>query len=182
MKTTKESLEAAPDVVETSYKDVDSVAKSQRMLERIASTEHPECLFCGKSNPIGFKLAFRVMKPGVVRVRFPCGRLFQSYTDTLHGGVTSALLDAAMTNALFSLGIIAVTGELSVRYLCPVDLRCTAEVTARLERNARPLYTLSAELTQDRRRVARASAKFVDKEWATSRPFLLNDRMAPTKK
>jgi acyl-coenzyme A thioesterase PaaI-like protein len=149
----------------------ESKAESQQMLERISAAEHPECLFCGKSNPIGFKLDFRVQKPGTVNAAFQCDHLFQSYAETLHGGVTSALLDAAMTNALFSLGIIAVTGELTVRYLNPVDLDCSAEVIAGLERNAKPLYTLFAELRQSGRIVTRATAKFVDKEWAAVNSF-----------
>jgi acyl-coenzyme A thioesterase PaaI-like protein len=149
-----------------------SVTASQETLDRLAEAEHPECLICGKANPIGFRLAFRVVRPGVVRAAFSRGLLFQSYADTLHGGVTSALLDAAMTNALFSLGVVALTGELTVRYLTPIELTRPAEVLARLERDTRPLYTLSAELRQSGRVSARASAKFIDKAWAASRPLL----------
>ena len=135
-------------------------------MEALQSREHPCCLFCGKENPIGFQLDFRVERPGSARAVLMCGHRFQSYSETLHGGVTSALLDAAMTNALFSLEVVAVTGELTVRFLSPVELGCEAEVFAELVQGSKPLYKLRAELTQAGRPVARATAKFVDKEWA----------------
>lgn len=148
-----------------SQNDVDETAASQEMLDRLREIEHPDCLFCGPSNPIGFKLAFRVIKPGRVRVSLPSGKLFQSYAATLHGGLISALLDAAMTNALFSLGVVAVTGELTVRFIRPTDLKHDLEVVASLEKDDNPLYRLSAELRQSKQIAARASAKFVDKNW-----------------
>lgn len=143
-------------------------AESQRLLERMSAAEHSDCLFCGRMNPIGFKIAFCVVKPGMVRAKFSCGRLFQSYAATLHGGVTSALLDAAMTNALFSLGLAAVTGELTVRYIRQVVLEQEAEVFGVLEKNDHPIFRMTAELHQFGRRVARASARFVDKEWSAA--------------
>ena len=148
--------------------DAVALAAAQASMESLQEAEHPNCLFCGKGNPIGFKLEFRVVKPGAVRAAFPCGARFQSYFETLHGGVTSALLDAAMTNALFSLGVVAVTGELTVRFLRPVALGAEAEVTAGVAAASRPLYNLTAEIAQFGRVVARARAKFVDREWATA--------------
>lgn len=146
-----------------------ALAAAQATMESIQEAEHPGCLFCGKGNPIGFRLDFSVVRPGAVRAAFPCGARFQSYFETLHGGVTSALLDAAMTNALFSLGVVAVTGELTVRFLRPVALGAEAEVTARVEEASRPpLYRLGAEIAQFGRVVARGRAKFVDREWATA--------------
>ncbi len=135
-------------------------------METLQTREHPCCLFCGRGNPIGFKLDFRVDKPGSVRAVLSCGARFQSYGDTLHGGVTSALLDAAMTNALFSLEIVAVTGELTVRFLNPVALGREAEVFAELVGDSKPLYKLRAQVVQDGKPVARATAKFVDRGWA----------------
>jgi len=148
--------------------DAFSVSSAQERLERLQEQEHPLCLFCGKKNPIGFQLDFKVVDRGSVKATFPCGRLFQSYAATLHGGVTSALLDAAMTNCLFSEGIVALTGELTVRYLNPVLLNQEAEVSARLAQPTSPLFRLCAELSQQGRIVAKASAKFVDRSWSAT--------------
>jgi acyl-coenzyme A thioesterase PaaI-like protein len=153
---------------ETARRDPVAVAAAQAAMEALQAQEHPCCLFCGKGNPIGFKLDFRVDKPGSVRAALMCGHRFRSYSNTLHGGVISALLDATMTNALFSLNVVAVTGELTVRFLNPVELGREAEVFAEIVQESRPLYKLRARLTQGGKPVAQATAKFVDREWATS--------------
>jgi uncharacterized protein (TIGR00369 family) len=118
---------------------------------------------CGPANALGLRLRFRVRPDGSVVALFPCREAFRSYPATLHGGVISALLDAAMTNALFSKGVAAVTVELKVRFLAPVTLDRGAVVSAAVERDARPLYHVRAELEQDRKLMARATAKFLDR-------------------
>jgi len=137
---------------------------AQKILEATGSSAHAGCLFCGKENPIGFKLAFRARDDGSVRAEFACERLLQSYPENLHGGVVSALLDAAMTNCLFSMGVVAVTAEMAVRFLAPVRLGPPAEVTAVVTRVRGPLYYLKAELVQDRTLTARAAATFMKRD------------------
>jgi len=134
----------------------------QATLDIVAQSEHERCLICGASNPFGLKLRFRVADDRSVVGLFPCKEGLQSYPETLHGGVISALLDAAMTNALFAIGIVAVTAELSIRFLAPVVLNHGAVVRATVEETSyHPLYNLRAELEQDREIRARATAKFL---------------------
>jgi uncharacterized protein (TIGR00369 family) len=121
-------------------------------------------LFCGKLNPIGFKLAFHARDDGSVHAVFSCERPLQSYPETLHGGVIAALLDSAMTNCLFSRGVVAVTAELTVRFLSPVLIDHPAEVTAFITRARGPLYVLQAELRQGKTLTARAQATFVKRK------------------
>lgn len=135
---------------------------SQAVLEAVRAVEHPRCFVCNPEGPDGLRLRFRVQPGGSVVAFFPCRSLYQSYPETLHGGITSALLDAAMTNALFSIGIVAVTAELTVRFLAPVTLDRGAVVLGTIEKTtSHPLYYVRAELQQDRRTLARASAKFL---------------------
>jgi acyl-coenzyme A thioesterase PaaI-like protein len=98
-----------------------------------------------------------------VHAAFACHPLLQSYPRTLHGGVTAALLDAAMTNCLFSLGIVAVTAELTVRYLTPIDPQDDIELFASRDQCHPPLHRVSAEVKQNGKVVARAKAKFVER-------------------
>lgn len=131
-------------------------------MESTAAAEHPRCLLCGVADPLGLKLEFEVQDDGSVVAVVPCRELLQSYPEMLHGGVISALLDAAMTNVLFSIGIVAVTAELTVRFLAPVSLSRVAVVRASIESSAaHPLYLVRSELEQDARLMARASAKFL---------------------
>ncbi len=138
---------------------------SQTLLDATRVSQHARCLLCSDGGPFGPKVDFHVQEDGSVRGRFACCEAYQSYPGILHGGVISALLDAAMTNCLFATGVAGVTGELVVRFLNPVHLHREAEITAKLERSATPLYHLAAELTQDGEVLARATAKFVDREW-----------------
>jgi uncharacterized protein (TIGR00369 family) len=138
------------------------LSAGQMTLASVSAREHPNCLVCSAANPLGLKLAFEVQRDGSVISALPCDEMLQSYPETLHGGVVSAVLDAAMTNALFSVGVVAVTAELTVRFLAPVSLGRRAAVRGWIERStAHRLHYVRAELDQDGRAVARASAKFV---------------------
>jgi len=139
------------------------VGTSQATLESLCAAEHAECLMCGPANTLGLKLRFRVQPDGSVLAMFACREAFRSYPETLHGGVISALLDAAMTNALFSVGVVGVTAELTVRFLAAVALNRGAVVRASIEKDAHPLFYVRAELEQDRKLMARATAKFLVK-------------------
>jgi acyl-coenzyme A thioesterase PaaI-like protein len=136
---------------------------SQSCLESLGATEHQECLMCGPANPLGLRLRFRVQPDGSVLATFPCREVFRSYPRMLHGGVISALLDAAMTNALFAIGVAGVTAELKVRFLAPVALNRSAVVRSSVRQGAHSLFHVDAELEQDRRLMARAAAKFLVK-------------------
>jgi len=141
---------------------------SQVLLDETRVAHHPRCLLCSAESPFNPKVDFRVQEPGKVHATFMCRRPYQSYPGMLHGGLTSAVLDAAMTNCLFSMGVVAMTAELMVRYLTPVRIECEAEVTASLDRSAMPMYYVSAELSQEGKVCARATAKFIDKERAAT--------------
>jgi acyl-coenzyme A thioesterase PaaI-like protein len=138
---------------------------SQTTLDSLISAQHADCLMCGPANALGMKLKFRVQPDGSVLALFPCRENLRSYPETLHGGVISALLDAAMTNALFALGVVGVTVELTVRFLAPVALNRGALVRGSLEREEHPLYAVRAELEQDGKVMARATARFMVKGW-----------------
>ena len=62
------------------------------------------------------------------------------------------MLDAAMTNVLFSIGIVAVTAELTVRFVAPVSVNRIAVVRAAIERSSsHRLYYVRAEVEQDKK-------------------------------
>jgi acyl-coenzyme A thioesterase PaaI-like protein len=137
-----------------------TVEAAQTRLEATRAAHHRHCLLCGVQNELGLKLDFRVLAGGTVGCDFDCRATLQSYSETLHGGVTSSLLDAAMTNCLFSLGVVAVTAELTVRFVGPVKTERLVQVRATLESHEAPLYFLTAEMKQEGYIVARAKAKF----------------------
>ena len=86
----------------------------------------------------------------------------QGYDGLLHGGMTSTLLDAAMTHCLFARGVQALTAELKVRFISPVCTGQQVMVTADLVGSKRGIYQLEAQVTQGQQVLARASAKFIE--------------------
>jgi acyl-coenzyme A thioesterase PaaI-like protein len=134
---------------------------SQHALDLLRAREHPSCHLCG-AHGSGLRLAFEVQPDGSVAAAVAFPRRLQGYPEVLHGGVTASVLDAAMTNALFSVRIVAVTAELTVRYVAPVNLGVGARVRAWVERvSSHSLCSVRAELEQGGAVVARASAKFL---------------------
>lgn len=133
----------------------------QAALDQARESAHPQCVACGSTH--GARLHFVALEDGTVETAFAGGELYQGYPGFLHGGVIATLLDAAMTNCLFSQGRVAMTAELAVRYHRPVaaDRGCT--VRARLERAWGPLYVLQAELIQDGEMRVSATGKFMEK-------------------
>ena len=80
------------------------------------------CFGCGPGHPIGlrvrcFKTDGGVLSPVLVQ------RQYEGPPGTAHGGIVAAYLDEILAGAVVrATGRIAVTGELTVRYLRPVPL------------------------------------------------------------
>jgi acyl-coenzyme A thioesterase PaaI-like protein len=136
---------------------------SQSKLIAVRDREHHHCFVCDPDNPRGLGLGFRVSGDGNVVADFPGGKIFHGYPYKLHGGLISLLLDGAMTNCLFARGVVAVTAELSVRFLHPALGDRQARVRAWLEKSRPPLYLLRAELSQDGEVLATGSGKFMER-------------------
>ena len=128
-----------------------------------ANNGHTRCLLCGSLNPRSLNLSFQEAGDGVVMTRFEPHKELQGYDGIVHGGVIASLLDAAMTHCLFHRGIQAVTGDLHVRFVQPVDCNASLEIRAWVLSSALPLYRLRAELILDEHIAAWAEAKFVQR-------------------
>ena len=136
---------------------------TQELLENTKIQAHPGCVGCGLDNGHGLALEFSLRTDKGVEAEFQCSRIYQGYPGFLHGGITSLLLDSAMTNCLFAHKITAVTARLIIRFLLPVEINQSAVVRAWIREYEPPLYVLEAELTQKDQILVRASAKFLDR-------------------
>lgn len=82
------------------------------------------CFICGRDNPVGLKLSFDLdLTRHEVRTVFQPDRTHQGWTDRLHGGILSAILDEVMVNAAYLSDMPAVTGEMTIRFRAPLDTR-----------------------------------------------------------
>jgi acyl-coenzyme A thioesterase PaaI-like protein len=132
-------------------------------LQRARDQVHPHCVVCNPANSAGLRTEFTVQADNSVVGEFPGSAVFEGYPGLLHGGVSAALLDGAMTNCLFAHGIEAFTAELTVRYREPVDTRGNITVRASLAESHGRLHLLRAELRQGGRIKATARGKFIEK-------------------
>jgi len=123
---------------------------------------HPGCVVCNPANASGLKIEFQPQSDDSVMGEFLAGSEYEGYPGLLHGGVTAALLDGAMTNCLFAHGIKALTAELKIRFREPVHVQTKTTVCARLTESHGRLHGLRAELRQEGQLKATALGKFIE--------------------
>jgi len=106
------------------------------------------CFACGKRNRDGLHLEFEATDDGVATsIVFP--KKFQGYRDVVHGGLVSTILDEAMVTLLNEMGLLAVTAELTVRFVSPVPVGRRVDVAAHLSGHRGRIYALTATATLD---------------------------------
>ena len=81
-------------------------------------TDDQMCFACGKKNPIGLKLDYKI-DGKTFTAPFTPKKEHQGYANIVHGGIISALLDEAMVNLAFRTGLNAVTAHFEVDFKKP---------------------------------------------------------------
>ncbi len=118
------------------------------------------CFACGKRNPDGLHLEFTETPDGL-STTIAFDERFQGYRDIVHGGLVSTVLDEAMVTLLNRTGVLALTAELTIRFLAPVRIGEPITFTARLLGSRRNVHRVAAEATRDGETVARSEARFM---------------------
>jgi uncharacterized protein (TIGR00369 family) len=143
---------------------VKPIKPSLPQLKAVRAAEHAQCVVCSSHNPLGLGIEFILADDGSIQGYFSGSHIFTGYPGLLHGGVIAALLDGAMTNCLFAHGLVAVTAELKVRYRHPVKADKPVVIRAWTQKSLPPLHLLQAELQQNGRIKATATAKFMERQ------------------
>jgi len=142
-----------------------NMARPENDADRFQSTRaraHPHCVVCSPANPLGLGQKFVLQSDWSVEGTFLANKSLEGYPGLLHGGVTAALLDGAMTNCLFARGIHAVTAELKIRYRGRVTVKDKIVARASLQETHGRLLLLRSELWQGNAVKAIAFGKFVE--------------------
>jgi uncharacterized protein (TIGR00369 family) len=119
------------------------------------------CFVCEPTNPRGLQVPFfHDAEAGVVFATFELPPEFSGAPTLVHGGVTLALIDEAMSWATIALGgKFAYTGELSARFQWPVRLGRPYRIEAKLvDRAERRMTTEAAVLDAKDRPCVTATA------------------------
>jgi len=133
--------------------------------ETITLSPNPvnKCFGCGGANPGGMKLTFEQDNVNRRIVgRFVLGERYQGGGGMGHGGIIAVLLDEAMGKVCRFREVKAVTAELTVEYLKPVNVQQEIIVEGReTEQKGRNIF-MSAEIRDTAGTVlARGKARFV---------------------
>ena len=128
----------------------------------VPKEEYTWCFACGKENPIGLKLEFRVDENGCYTTFVP-RREHQSYDGRMHGGLISTLLDETMGNYVHLYEKkIAYTAKMEVRFRQPVFIGDEIQVVARVKKRKGRLIEMTGQiLNKDGSIAAEAEAKMI---------------------
>ena len=121
------------------------------------------CFACGKDNPEGMHLKFHYVAR---RKRFVCqfrlGRRFTGPPAHAHGGVIATILDEAMGKVNKLRHVVAVTSEMTVKFIKPVPLYKPLRVESREVRVEGRRHINMAEILNRKNEVlARSQGLFI---------------------
>jgi uncharacterized protein (TIGR00369 family) len=92
------------------------------------------CFVCGDKNPRGLKVKFQVdREKQSIHTIFTVAPTYQGWDGVVHGGILCTLLDEAMANLVYELGLDGIAASLEVRFKKPAPtlhpLRIDGEIT-----------------------------------------------------
>jgi uncharacterized protein (TIGR00369 family) len=121
------------------------------------------CFGCGGANAVGLKLEFEAnTETGRVTGRFKIAKDFQGSMGMLHGGIIALLMDEAMGKVCRLSDVRAVTAELSVKYLRPIQVEQEIVVEAfQVKREGRDMFHEGTISDVRGKVLARGAGRFV---------------------
>jgi uncharacterized protein (TIGR00369 family) len=120
------------------------------------------CYVCGSKNPIGLAAVFEInAKARSISAVFTPSDKHQGYEGIVHGGILSSLLDEAMAKLAFSLGISAVTAEITVKFKAPAAPGNRLLITGRITKETKRLILAEAKIERGPVIVADATGKLL---------------------
>ncbi|SDM24839.1 PaaI family thioesterase [Halarsenatibacter silvermanii] len=122
------------------------------------------CIVCGEDNPLSLQLDFEHEDDEKSRVmtEFTPGEELSGFRGVVHGGIISTLLDEAMAKSIYLQGWQAVTAEMTVRYVEPVNTGETLRVLGWIQEQRRRIIETSSRIENKMGdELARAKARFV---------------------
>jgi uncharacterized protein (TIGR00369 family) len=130
---------------------------------KLEPKETNKCFGCGGANDGGMKLTFEQDNTNRKIVgRFVLGQRYQGGGGMAHGGIIATLLDEAMGKVCRFREVRAVTAELAIEYLKPVNVEKEIVVEAfEQEQKGRNLFQVSEIRDAAGEVLARGRGRFV---------------------
>ena len=124
--------------------------------------DNQRCYVCGKENPVGLGVDFEINREQrAISAKFTPSVNHQGYEGIVHGGILSALLDEAMGKLTVSLGIPAVTAEMTVQFKTPAAPGEELFISGWITGETKKLIQAQAKIERGPIVIAEATAKLV---------------------
>jgi acyl-coenzyme A thioesterase PaaI-like protein len=127
-----------------------------------STTVETSCFACGRENPVGLHITYRVVEPGSVRADWHPSSEYTGFDGVIHGGVVTTALDEAMAKAIVSTDTKGLTCELKMRFRHSVHPETDLSVRGWIvERKRRLIKTEATVCDRCGRELAHAWAVFL---------------------
>lgn len=113
-------------------------------MEKILLKDDNYCFVCGQNNEFGLKLDFQLQKNETIQCEFVTRKEHQGFSKIVHGGIIGLIMDEAMVNLLWQLGIKAVTSEFVMRLKHPAYVGKKLKFSANIEKQAKKVFYTKA--------------------------------------
>ena len=124
--------------------------------------DNQRCFVCGRDNTAGLGVDFEIDRERrSISAKFTPSDIYQGYEGIVHGGILSTLLDEAMAKLTVSLGIPAVTAEMTVTFKAPAAPGEELFVSGRLTHETRRLIRAEAMIERGLVVIAKATGKLL---------------------
>jgi len=124
--------------------------------------DNDRCYVCGQKNPIGLAVEFTIDREAKrSSARFTPKADHQGYQGIVHGGILTSLLDEAMGKLAFSLGIPAVTAEITVKFKSPATPGEELQVSGKIIEESHRLIQATARIERGPIVIAEATGKLL---------------------
>ena len=124
--------------------------------------KYSNCFVCGDQNSHGLAARFYYDR-GKAVTKVIASEDYEGYRGIYHGGVISSLLDEVMIKAILAEEKYAVTVELTVRYLAPVNVGDEITFTGKvIKTRGRVSFTEGEATGTDGRVFATSTGKYVE--------------------
>ncbi len=119
-------------------------------LTPMAHKAQNRCFGCGPANAVGLQLEFLLAEDGSVVCLPTIPEIFEGPAGYLHGGIIATLLDEAMSKSVRARGLTAMTRQMEVDYIRPVQSCAPIRLEGRLVRSEGRKHWTEARLLNER--------------------------------
>ncbi len=121
------------------------------------------CFVCGQKNPQGLKITFQVdREKQSISTTYTVEPIYQGWDGVVHGGILCTLLDEAMANLVYELGLNGIAASLEVRFKKPAPTQQPLRIYGEITEVHKKLIKAKASIsTEDGTVLATGTASFI---------------------